>query len=67
MTLTKHRHSSSSLRGLGTYNMGNGVFAFECLGDIPGPRWLDGRTADATVGIMDSTGYSGTRWQVIPN
>ena len=39
----------------------------KCLGDIEGPRWLDGRTADGTVGLApDRHGpYTGTRWQVI--
>lgn len=38
----------------------------ECLGHIDGPRFLDGRTIDGTVGLAPSTGepFSGTRWEV---
>lgn len=39
--------------------------AFMCLGDIEGPRFLDGRTGDGTVGLAPSIdGFSGTRWKV---
>jgi len=42
------------------------VVSLECLGAIEGPRWLDGRTQDGTVGLAPSVeGYSGTRWQMI--
>lgn len=37
---------------------------FKCLGTIEGPRWLDGRTGDATVGLVDNIDLSGTQWQV---
>jgi hypothetical protein len=39
----------------------------KCLGDIEGPRWLDGRTADGTVGLAPNTNrpFTGTRWQVL--
>jgi len=42
-------------------------WAFKCLGDIPGPRWLDGRTANSTVGLAPHGGqpYTGTRWEVV--
>jgi hypothetical protein len=41
------------------------MYNFKCLGHIEGPRWLDGRTADGTVGLAPSTGdpYTGTKWQ----
>lgn len=44
------------------------VFRFECLSKKEGPRWLDGRTIDATVALVDVnfTGNSGTKWQVEP-
>jgi hypothetical protein len=40
--------------------------ALECLGHIDGPRFLDGRTEDGTVGLASSTDepFSGTRWEV---
>jgi hypothetical protein len=42
------------------------VIALECLGDIPGNRWLDGRTQSATVGLSPHTGspYTGTAWRI---
>jgi hypothetical protein len=40
----------------------------KCLGDIDGPRWLDGRTADGTVGVAPTTEppFTGTKWEVVP-
>jgi hypothetical protein len=33
-----------------------------------GPRWLDGRTADGTVGVAATTEppFTGTKWEVVP-
>jgi GH24 family phage-related lysozyme (muramidase) len=42
------------------------TYRFKCLGTIEGPRWLDGRTADGTVGLVDNIDLSGTQWQVEP-
>jgi hypothetical protein len=41
------------------------VWTLECLGEIPGPRFLDGRTAEGTVGLAPSTNrpFIGTRWR----
>ena len=41
--------------------------ALKCLGNIDGPRFLDGRTLDASVGLAVKTDepFSGTRWQVL--
>lgn len=38
-----------------------------CMGHVEGPRYLDGRTADATVGLAPSTSppFSGTRWELV--
>jgi hypothetical protein len=38
-----------------------------CLGDLDGPRWLDGRTHDGTVGLAPRTTapFTGTRWRVV--
>ncbi len=38
----------------------------KCLGTVPGPVWLDGRTGNGSVGLAPSTGgdYTGTRWLV---
>jgi hypothetical protein len=43
------------------------VVAIRCLGNIEGPRWLDGRTANGTVGLAPGTHspYTGARWQVV--
>ena len=37
--------------------------ALQCLGDVEGPRFLDGRTGDGTVGLAPSPdGFAGTMW-----
>jgi hypothetical protein len=38
-----------------------------CLGNIDGPRFLDGRTGNGTVGLAPSTDppFSGTQWLVV--
>ena len=38
----------------------------KCLGDVPGPQWLDGRTGNGTVGLAPtrSAPYTGTRWEI---
>ena len=43
------------------------VVGIRCLGNIEGARWLDGRTANGTVGLAPSTHlpYTGARWQVV--
>ncbi|MDF5733822.1 MAG: hypothetical protein PUP92_39090 [Rhizonema sp. PD38] len=34
-----------------------------CLGDVEGPRYLDGRIGDGTVGLApDMLNFSGTKW-----
>jgi hypothetical protein len=41
--------------------------ALKCLGNVNGPRWLDGRTANGTVGLAPKMGvkqFSGTQWLV---
>jgi len=44
---------------------GNDV-SLRCLGNINGPRYLDGRTADGSVGLAPdlSKKFSGTKWHV---
>ncbi len=39
----------------------------KCLGNIEGPRFLDGRTGYGTVGLAPSTDgpFTGTHWEVI--
>jgi hypothetical protein len=46
-------------------NIGDHI-TLECLGHIPGNRFLDGRTANGTVGLAPNTGggFTGTRWRV---
>lgn len=45
---------------------GNHV-SLRCLGNIPGPRFLNGRTANGTVGLAPNLGpeFTGTEWRVI--
>jgi hypothetical protein len=47
---------------------GPNIVELRCLGDIRGPRWLDGRTADGTVGLAPLTEppFTGTKWEVSP-
>lgn len=42
------------------------IITLECMGNLQGSRWLDGRTRDGSVGLAPRTGegYTGTRWQV---
>ena len=43
------------------------IVALQCMGDIQGPRWLDGRTANGTVGLAPSADhppFTGTKWEV---
>jgi len=44
----------------------NDIITLKCLGEAPGPRYLDGRTANGTVGLAPHTNppYSGTRWNL---
>ena len=44
------------------------IVVLKCLGDIEGPRWLNGRTADGTVGVAATTEppFTGTKWEVVP-
>jgi hypothetical protein len=45
---------------------GGNEVSLKCLGTVNGPRFLDGRTANSTVGLAkDRTKqYSGTKWRV---
>lgn len=46
------------------------IITLKCLGDDPGPTFLDGRTADGSVGLAPDTHappYSGTAWAVHPS
>src|SRR6266516_65661 len=40
------------------------MITLECLGDVPGSRFLDGRTQDGSVGLAGTTDppFTGTRW-----
>jgi hypothetical protein len=42
------------------------IVGLKCLGNIEGPRWLDGRTGNGTVGLAKTTDppFTGTRWEV---
>jgi hypothetical protein len=42
------------------------IVALQCLGAVDGPRWLDGRTGNGTVGLAPSKDapFTGTRWEV---
>jgi hypothetical protein len=46
------------------HDCGKGKIQLECLGDVEGPRWLNGVTGDATVQLTDDNKLSGTFWKV---
>ena len=50
-----------------SYNNPN-IVVLKCLGDTEGPRWLNGRTAEGTVGVAPTTEppFTGTKWEMIP-
>jgi predicted Rdx family selenoprotein len=52
--------------GAGVLNIGS-VVTLECLGNVPGPRFLDGHTGNGTVALAPQTGggFSGTKWKVV--
>ncbi len=43
------------------------ALALRCLGNVEGPRFLDGRTGDGSVGLAPSTDlpFTGTRWVAV--
>src|SRR5215470_17173693 len=47
-------------------NSNPNIVGLKCLGNIEGPRWLDGRTGNGTVGLAKTTDppFTGTRWEV---
>lgn len=59
--------AQAQIIGLTSVSLESGtIISLENLGDIPGSRYLDGRTADGTVGLAPSFEevYTGTRWRV---
>ena len=46
------------------HDRGEGKIQLECLGEVEGPRWLNGVTGDATVQLTDDHKLSGTFWKV---
>jgi hypothetical protein len=46
--------------------VGGGLVTLECLGDTPGLRFLDGHTADGTVGLAPSPAapFTGASWRL---
>lgn len=53
--------------GPATNGLANGaIVRLQCLGQVEGPRWLDGNTIAGTVRLAPSPdGLSGARWRVI--
>src|SRR5262249_5792730 len=43
------------------------MVTLECLSDRPGPRFLDGRVVDGSVGLAPNTNppFTGTSWAVV--
>jgi hypothetical protein len=66
-TLFSMRFTASSAPDTQILKSGRRV-ALKCLGIANGPRWLDGRTSNGTVGLAPKMGvkqFSGTQWQVV--
>jgi len=44
----------------------NTIYSIRCLGDVQGPRYLDGRTGNGTVGLVEALvkPFSGTKWML---
>lgn len=66
---TLEANSSEPLTGTRWYvaDEQSGVVVLECLGDLAGPRYLNGHTNDAVAGRVDlvsDLSLSGTRWLV---
>jgi hypothetical protein len=53
--------------GLATPLQFNQIYSLRCLGNVNGPRYLDGRTADGTVGLVAKLvkPFSGTKWRLV--
>jgi hypothetical protein len=46
--------------------LGEDIVALKCMGNVQGPRWLDGRRRNGLVGLAPSFGppFAGARWRV---
>ena len=47
-------------------NSNPNIVGLKCLGTVEGPRWLDGRTGNGSVGLAKTTDppFTGTKWEV---
>jgi hypothetical protein len=45
----------------------NEIYSLKCLGNVDGPRYLDGHTHDGTVALVRDLvkPFSGTKWQLV--
>jgi hypothetical protein len=45
----------------------NEIYSIRCLGNVNGPRYLDGRTGNGTVALVDKLvkPFFGTKWQLV--
>jgi hypothetical protein len=61
----KHAAANFVLFDRGGFAIGD-IVSLICLGSVPGARYLDGRTADGTVGLAPNVDvpFAGARWQV---
>lgn len=55
-----------AVKGQGAIRLGS-IHYLRCLGDRNGPRYLDGRTHNGTLGLVPGLvkPYSGTKWQIV--
>jgi hypothetical protein len=60
-----HAAANFVLFDTGVFAIGD-IVSLICLGSVPGARYLDGRTADGTVGLAPNADvpFTGARWQM---
>lgn len=48
------------------FEIDEGIYAFKCMGEIEGNRWLDGDIHKGTVSLVPEVNdqYAGTRWKI---
>ncbi|MEH1871858.1 hypothetical protein [Nostoc sp.] len=57
----------AQFRGPIPFGIPNGTYTIQSLGTIPGANYLDGRTANGTVGLAPgfAGGFTGARWSIV--
>lgn len=63
---TKKPYTGTRWRVVRADNKNPNIVFLQCLGHLDGPRWLDGRTQDGSVGLASKTEppFTGTKWEI---